>query len=84
MAKYVVTYTPDGKVKKELIYKNEVFSYTMVPDRFSKTADNTGFDIQVAEKYPNEPDEVIEALEEISFANENEIEEYLSTLSNNE
>lgn len=84
MAKYVVTYTPDGKVKKELTYKNEVFSYTMVPDRFGKTADNKAFDIQVSEKFPYEPDEVMEALDEINFADENEIEEYLLTLANHE
>lgn len=84
MAKLVMTYTPDGKVKNELTYKGEVFSYTMVPDEFGKTGDNKVFNIQVTDKYPNEPDEVVEALEEISFADEDEIEECLTILSNNE
>lgn len=84
MAKYVVTYTPDGRVKKELTYKDELFFYTMVPNEHGKTGDNKCFDLQVAEKYSNEPEEVMEALGEINFADEDEIEEYLSTLSDNE
>mgnify|MGYP002734924796 CR=1 FL=1 len=35
-------------------------------------------------KFPNEPDEVIEALDWISFADEDEIKECLETLANNE
>ncbi|MFY0516283.1 hypothetical protein ACOMCU_00435 [Lysinibacillus sp. UGB7] len=84
MAKYVVTYTPDGKVKKELTFKGEVFAYTMIPNEFGKVGDNKGFDLQVADKFPNEPDKVVEALEELGFADEDEIEEYLSTLTDNE
>lgn len=84
MAQYAVTYTPDGKVKKELTYKDEVFSYTMIPNEFGKTGDKQSFEYQVADKFPNEPDEVMEALEELGFADEDEIEECLSTLANNE
>lgn len=84
MAKYTVTYTPEGNVKKELEYKGRIYSFTMIPDKWGKTGDNKGFDYQVIEKFPNEPDEVIEALENISFADEDEIEEYLITLSDNE
>ncbi|WP_078598608.1 hypothetical protein [Evansella clarkii] len=84
MAKLVVTYTPDGKVKNELTYKDEVFSYTMVPDEDGKTGDDKVFEVQVANKFPNEPDEVIEALEELGFADEDDIEECLTTLSNYE
>lgn len=80
MAEYTVTYTPDGKVKKELTYKDTVFSYTMIPDDFGKTSDKNGFEKQVSDKYPNEPEDVIEALEEISFADEDEVEECLATL----
>lgn len=84
MAKYAVTYTPDGKVKNELTYKNTVFSYTMIPNKFGETGDNVTFDKQVLNKFPNEPDEVIEALDWISFADEDEIKECLETLANNE
>ncbi|MEB6549677.1 hypothetical protein MXL46_11325 [Heyndrickxia sporothermodurans] len=84
MAKYVLTYTPDGEVKKELTYKGETFSYTMIPDEFGKTGDNKCFDIQVSKKFPDEPDEVIEALENISFADEDEIEECLTILTDYE
>jgi uncharacterized protein YrzB (UPF0473 family) len=84
MAKYILTYTPDGKVKKELTYKNEVFSYTMIPDEHGKTGDNVAFEMQVSEKFPNESEEVLCVLDEISFADEDDIETYLSILSNSE
>lgn len=84
MAKLVMTYTSDGKVKSELTYKNTVFDYTMIPDDAGKTADKPAFDIQVEEKFPNEPEEVLEALESICFADEDEIEQCLLVLEENE
>lgn len=56
----------------------------MIPNEFGKSGDNKVFEFQVQDKFPNEPDEVLEALEELSFADESEIEEHLIILSNNE
>lgn len=85
MSKYVVTYTPDGKVKEELIYKNEIFSFTMIPNGYGKTGDNKIFKLQVLDKFPNEPEEVIDALDNLTFSNDEEvIEESLIVLSANE
>ena len=84
MAEYILKYTSDGVEKKELHYKNEVFSYSMIPDGFGKTGDKKGFEHLVAEKFPDEIEEVIEALEELSFADEDEIEEILTLLENYE
>lgn len=50
MAKYRETYTPDGKVKKELIYKGKNFSYTMIPYDGGKTSDKKGFGHQIRER----------------------------------
>lgn len=84
MAKYTLSYTADGVEKKELIYKNEVFSYSMIPDEFGKTGDKKGFEYQVAERFQNEEEEVLDALSELSFADADEIGEILSLLEENE
>lgn len=84
MAKYAVIYTPDGKVKHELTYKNECFSYTMLPNEFGKTGDNKAFEFQVKEKFPNESEEVLDNIAFLDIADEDEIQECLLTLSNNE
>lgn len=84
MAEYILKYTADGVEKKELHYKNEVFSYSMIPDAFGKTGDKKDFEYQVLEKFPNESEDVIEALGELSFADEDEIEEILTLLENYE
>lgn len=77
---YTVTYTPDGKVKKELIFRGKVFGYTMIPDENGKTGDNKTFEHQVTTQYPDESEEVIEALSELAYADEDDIERSLSTL----
>ena len=80
MAEFVKTYTADGVEKKELFYRGEVFSYSMIPHGYGKTSDKKGFDYQVKEKYPDESEYVIEALEELGFAEDDEIEGHLSLL----
>ncbi|MEX3713508.1 hypothetical protein ABFV99_13985 [Cytobacillus horneckiae] len=84
MAFYTITFTPDGKIKKELSYKGKIFSYTMIPDDYGKTSDKKCFKHQVADKFPNETDEVMEAIEELGFADEDEIEDCLTILSSYE
>lgn len=81
MAEYRLTYTADGKIKKELDYKYTIFSLTMIPDEHGSTSDKKGFEFQVAEKFPNEDEYVLEILRDLSFADEDEIEEILNTLS---
>lgn len=80
MAEYILRYTADGVEKKELHYKKEVFSYSMIPDELGKTGDKKSFNHQVAEKFPNESEDVLEALDELSFADQDEIEEILTLL----
>jgi hypothetical protein len=81
MAEYKVTYTSDGKVKHELNYKKEEFSYTMIPDEHGKTGDKKSFAFQVADKFPNEDEEIIEVVDELTYSNEDEIEEILELLT---
>lgn len=84
MAEYKLTYTPDGKVKHELNYKEVDFVYTMVPDEHGKTSNKKAFDSQVPVRFPDEDEQVINALGELGFADEDEIEEILSLLSDYE
>lgn len=84
MTKLTVTYTPDGCIQKELHYKENVFTYTMIPHDGGKTSDRKSFPSQVSELFPNEPDDVLDALDALDFADENEIEEHLLTLSHYE
>lgn len=84
MAEYILTYTADGVEKKELHYKGEVFGYSMIPDEFGKKGDKKGFDHQVKERFPNEEEEVLDALGELGFADEDEIEEILRLLEEQE
>jgi len=81
MAEYKVTYTADGKVKKELTYRNANFSYTMIPNEYGKTGDKKGFMYQVEEQFPNEDEDVLDALDSLGFADEDGIEEILNILS---
>lgn len=81
MAEFRITHTSDGRVKKELEYQENIFSYTMIPDEHGKTSDKKGFDYQVAERFPDEDEEVLDALSDIGFADEDEIEEILSFIS---
>jgi uncharacterized membrane protein YcgQ (UPF0703/DUF1980 family) len=81
MAEYKITYTPDGRVKKELNFKGFNFSYSMIPDEYGKTSDKKGFDSQVSIQFPDEDEDVIDALDELDFADEDEIEEILTLLS---
>lgn len=80
MASYTVTYTADGVEKHKLNYMGKTFSYFMIPDEHGKTSDKKGFDLQVQEAIPNEDQEVIDALSDLSFANSDEIEEILGFL----
>lgn len=92
MAKYSIIYLPEEKVRHELTYKNEVFSYTMVPVKFRKAGNNfilfrrNNFTLarQVLNKFSDEPEEVIEALNYISYADDDKRQGYLMTLSNYE
>lgn len=84
MAEYKVTYTADGKVKKELVYKETVFSYTMIPNEFGKTCDKKGFKYQVEVKFNDEKDYVLDSLDNLPFADDDEIEEILSLLEDRE
>lgn len=77
---YTVTYTPDGKVKKELLFRGKTFGYTMIPDDSGKTGDNKSLEFQVANQYPDEAEEVIDAVSELVYGDEDEIEQCLSTL----
>ena len=84
MAEYKITYTPDGRIKKALTYKETIFSYAMIPDEYGKTGDKKGFEHQVRDKFPNEEDYVFDALDNLSFADDEEIEETLSLLTGQE
>ena len=80
MAKFVLTYEGET-LKKELYFKGEVFSYTMQPDEYGKTGDAPGFDTQVNKKYQDVDDDVLQALEDLSFGDDEEIEEALAILT---
>ncbi|PIC72403.1 hypothetical protein [Sporosarcina sp. P17b] len=84
MAEYKVTYTAEGKVKHELTYKGLTFDYTMVPHSLGKTSDKKSFDSQMFERMPYEDSEVLEAVGDLDFADEDVIEEVISFLSERE
>jgi len=81
MAEYRLTFTADGVTKHELDYKGKTFDFSMIPDETGKTSDKRVFDAQVSEVFPNEDEEVLLALEELGFADEDEIEDILSLLT---
>ena len=84
MAEYKLTYTADGIVKHELFYREEKFEFSMIPNEYGKTGDEKAFDHQVSKRFPNENKEVIYAVAELGFADEDEIEEVLRILENYE
>lgn len=81
MAEYRVTYKDDGVIKKELIFKGETFTITMIPDETGSTSKEKTFDRQVVERLGDFDEDVLEVIGDISFADDFEIEEYLEELS---
>ena len=79
MAKFIVTYE-GNETKKELHFRNEVFSYTMKPSPYGKTGDAKAFDSQLEEKFGSDDEEVLEAASLLDFGDDDEIEEALSIL----
>lgn len=84
MAEYSITYKGNGVENHELKYRESVFSYSMIPDELGKTSDDVAFGKQVSEVFNNESEDTIDILNDLSFADEDEIEEILSHLVNNE
>lgn len=56
----------------------------MIPDEFGKTGDKAGFDFQIKKRFPNTDEETLDALSDLGFADEDEIEEILLWLSQDE
>lgn len=83
MAKFVLTYEGET-LKKELHFRGEIFSYTMHPDKYGKTGDAPAFDVQVEKKYEDVEEDVLEALENLSFGSDEEIEEALALITDAE
>lgn len=81
MATYTKEYTADGKEKRILRYKGKTFDYTMIPEEYGKTADKSGFDLQVARVFTKEDPEVLESLSEIAFVDGDEIGDILNFLT---
>ena len=79
MAKLIVTYE-GNEIKKELHFKNEIFTYTMKPTNGGKTSDAKAFDSQLEDKFGDEDEEMLEAASQLDFGDEDEIEEALSIL----
>ncbi|MOA50760.1 hypothetical protein D3C78_1738270 [compost metagenome] len=83
MAQLVITYTSDGKILSELTYKGEKFSYTMIPDGYGKTSDKAGFEYQISDRFPDD-EGVLEHIEELAWADEDEIGDILNSISDYE
>lgn len=86
MAKYIITYE-NGTIKKELTFRNEIYSYTMQAYvNGVRKADDKGFDYQFEERYPNDSrvDEIAGIMESISFGGDDDIEEALEELEDYE
>jgi len=82
MAKLVKT-IEDGKVTTTLTFRSENFTVTMLPyvEGESRSLEKC-FESQFAEKFPNDEniDGICEALDELSFADDDEIMDILGAL----
>ncbi|WP_062323873.1 hypothetical protein [Halolactibacillus sp. JCM 19043] len=82
MAKYTVTYE-NNVIEKTLIFFETEFSYRMVEGVLGKVSDKEGFEYQIG-RWGELTEEVQEALELLSYGDEDEIEEALEMLSDYE
>lgn len=81
MAQYSIIYTSDGRIKRELTFKNKTFGYAEIPDETGKTSDNKVFESQIADQFPDMPEEALEAAEKLNFPfDEDEVAECLGIL----
>lgn len=83
MAKFAVTYE-NGHIKKELTFRGEVYSSTMMPwNGIGRTSQDLAFDYQYGGRHPKDKDldEILELFSEIDFGDDDEIEETLKSLS---
>lgn len=82
MAKYIKSYE-NGIEKHELVFKGNVFAFSMIPSEYGAESDKKTFEEQIHEKHP---DISVELLEEIGSGDlwceddENEIFEILNRL----
>ena len=81
MSKLVLSYE-NGIEKKELSFLGKTFDYSMIPNDSGSKSDKPGFDTQIEleDEIKNLPDEVLEALGDISFADNDEILDCLEIL----
>ena len=81
MTKLVVTYE-NRKIKNELHFSGEVFTYTMMDEDFGKEGDRPNFEYQFRERFKDSSiiDDLAGCAGDLDFGDDDEIEEALERL----
>lgn len=79
MAKLTITFE-NNEIKKDLFFKGEAFSYSMIPTESGSKSDAKCFEAQIEDRFGDEDEELLEAASLLDFGDEDEIQEALAIL----